>query len=104
MQVLHHFQRLLTTDSFRRLKPKSALRPPLEESSVGSRELLDLSLRNRLLNFRPSKQTVPILCPNVSRLEDRLADGAGMRVISLNDGNPLGHAMRNFIKAHSERP
>ncbi|MBX3426900.1 MAG: DUF3320 domain-containing protein [Pirellulales bacterium] len=54
------------------------------------RKLLDLSLRNRLLNFRPSKQTVPILCPDVSRLEDRLAVGARLRLVSLADGNPLG--------------
>ncbi|MDZ4821502.1 MAG: DUF4011 domain-containing protein, partial [Planctomycetota bacterium] len=54
------------------------------------RKLLDLSLRNRLLNFYSSKQTVPILCPNVSRLEDRLAGGVRMRVISLIDGNIIG--------------
>lgn len=54
------------------------------------RKLLDLSLRNRLLNFRPSKQTVPVLCPAVSRLEDRLAEGARMRLVSLAEGNPLG--------------
>ena len=54
------------------------------------RKLLDLSLRNRLLNFRPSKQTVPVLCPNVSRMEDRLSQGARMRLISLVEGNPLG--------------
>src|SRR5690606_24306695 len=52
------------------------------------RKLLDLSLRNRLLNFSSTKQTVPVLCPDVSRLEDRLADGARMRLISLVDGNP----------------
>lgn len=55
------------------------------------RKLLDLSLRNRLLNFRPSKQTVPVLCPDVSRLEDRLANGIRMRLVSLADANPLGH-------------
>ncbi len=54
------------------------------------RKLLDLSLRNRLLNFRPSKQTVPIICPDVSRLEDRLADGARMRLVSLKDENAVG--------------
>jgi very-short-patch-repair endonuclease len=53
------------------------------------RKLLDLSLRNRLLNFRPTKQTVPVLCPDVSRLEDRLADGKRLRLVSLADGNPL---------------
>jgi very-short-patch-repair endonuclease len=54
------------------------------------RKLLDLSLRNRLLNFRATKQTVPVLCPDVSLLEDRLAEGARMRLVSLTDGNPLG--------------
>ena len=53
------------------------------------RRLLDLSLRNRLLNFRPTKQTVPLLCPDASRLEDRLADGASMRLVPLADGNPI---------------
>jgi len=37
--------------------------------------LLDLSLRNRLLNFRPTKQTLPLLCADLPTLEDRLADG-----------------------------
>ena len=54
------------------------------------RRLLDLSLRNRLLNFRPSKQTVPMLCPDVSRLEDRLANGTRMRLVSLKNANPIG--------------
>ena len=54
------------------------------------RKLLDLSLRNRLLNFGSPKQSVPVLCPNVSRLEDRLADGKQMRLVSLVEGNPRG--------------
>lgn len=36
------------------------------------RKLLDLSLRNRLLNFRPTKRTIPLLAPNLARLEDAL--------------------------------
>lgn len=54
------------------------------------RKLLDLSLRNRLLNFKPNKQSVPILCPDISLLEDRLADGKKLRLISLSQQNPLG--------------
>ena len=54
------------------------------------RKLLDLSLRNRLLNFRPTKQTIPFLCPDVPFLEDRLADGVRIRVISLPEQNPQG--------------
>jgi len=53
------------------------------------RKLLDLTLRNRLLNFRPTKQTVPVLCPNVSRLEDCLADGKRLRMISIDDSHAV---------------
>ncbi len=53
------------------------------------RKLLDLSLRNRLLNFKPNKQSVPILCPDISLLEDRLAAGKKLRLISLPEQNPL---------------
>lgn len=63
---------------------------PMGRIERWQRRLLDLSLRNRLLNFRPSRQTIPILCPNVSKLEDRLASGVPMRLISLSDGNPIG--------------
>tara|TARA_R110002073_G_scaffold7245_26_gene41479 strand:+ start:2613 stop:8513 length:5901 start_codon:yes stop_codon:yes gene_type:complete len=53
------------------------------------RKLLDLSLRNRLLNFKDSKQSVPIHCPNISLLEDHLAAGKQLRLISLSEHNPL---------------
>jgi very-short-patch-repair endonuclease len=52
--------------------------------------LLDLSLRNRLLNFSDSKRTVSFLCPDVAYLEDRLAGGAAIKLISLPEQNPLG--------------
>jgi len=55
------------------------------------RKLLDLSLRNRLLNFADSAQTIPILCPDLPALEDRLADGARLRIVSLADENPVGN-------------
>lgn len=54
------------------------------------KKLLDLTLRNRLLNFKDSKKTVPFLCTDVARLEDRLAAGAGIRIVSLPGQNPLG--------------
>ena len=52
--------------------------------------LLDLSLRNRLLNFSDSKRVVSFLCPDVALLEDRLADNAAIKLISLPEQNPLG--------------
>ena len=42
-------------------------------------KLLDLSLRNRLLNYRDSKQTLPLRCPDVGALEDALAAGKKFR-------------------------
>ena len=55
------------------------------------RKLLDLSLRNRLLNFKESKQTVPIECPDVGVLEDRLEAEKTFRIISLKEENPVGN-------------
>jgi len=54
------------------------------------RKLLDLTLRNRLLNFKDTKQTVPVLCPDLPKLEDMLAEGKSLRIISLKDENPIG--------------
>jgi len=65
------------------------LKTPAGRIDRWQRRLLDLSLRNRLLNFRPNKQTVPVLCPNVSRLEDLLADGSRIRLVSLRDENTI---------------
>ncbi len=54
------------------------------------RKLLDLTLRNRLLNFPDTRKTIPFLCTDVGYLEDRLVDGAAIRLISLPEQNPLG--------------
>jgi hypothetical protein len=51
------------------------------------RKLLDLTLRNRLLNFRPTAQSVPILCPDLGLLEDKLASDYQLRLISLPEEN-----------------
>ncbi len=65
------------------------------------RKLLDLSLRNRLLNYRDSKQTLPFLCPNVAALEDALAAGQPFRGLSLKDDDPV--ADRTLSPEDAER-
>lgn len=45
------------------------------------RKLLDLSLRNMLINMRFTKAVVPLLSSDVSILEDALADGEEFRVL-----------------------
>ncbi|MGI4848206.1 MAG: DUF3320 domain-containing protein [Janthinobacterium lividum] len=42
--------------------------------------LLDLTLRNRLLNFKPAKTNVKLICPDPAALEDLLSDGREFRI------------------------
>ena len=53
------------------------------------RKLLDLTLHNRLLNYRDSKQTLPIRCPSSATLVSSLAAGAKFTGFSLQDNDPL---------------
>lgn len=46
-------------------------------------KLLDLTLRNRLLNFKPSKVMIPLRVPDPFMLEDTLSDGKEWRFRSL---------------------
>ena len=53
----------------------------LDRLETWKRNLLDLSLRNRLLNFKDTKSTIVIECPNASKLEDQLASGAKFKLL-----------------------
>jgi len=44
-------------------------------------QLLDLTLRNRLLNFKESKQTIPLLCPKPEQMEDELASDQSFKIL-----------------------
>lgn len=59
-----------------------------EESSLSriqiwERKLLDFSLRNSLLNFRITKNALPILTHDLAALEDSLADGVSFSIREL---------------------
>ena len=45
------------------------------------RKLLDLTKRNRLLNLKPTKTAIRLICPDPAKLEDLLADGEKITVI-----------------------
>ncbi|MFT5287487.1 MAG: very-short-patch-repair endonuclease, partial [Planctomycetota bacterium] len=91
-------------------KPDFGLLPGDEEELIPSspqgrierwqRKLLDLSLRNRLLNFVDTKQVLPFVCPDVPELEDLLASGKRFRIVSLNDEDPVGE---RDSKLHQEQ-
>ncbi len=50
--------------------------------------LLDLTLRNKLLNFKPTKQSVPLYYPEPAHIEDLLAAGKGLKLKALPDMLP----------------
>jgi len=50
-----------------------------------SQKLLDLSLRNRLLNVRDGKQVLPLFCRDIATLEDRIASS---ETVPIETGDP----------------
>lgn len=46
------------------------------------RKLLDLTLRNKLLNFRDTKKAVPLECYDPARLEDMIAGGQRFKILA----------------------
>src|SRR3984893_5478465 len=53
----------------------------LDRLEKWKRSLLDLSLKNRLLNFKDSKSTIAIECPDPAMLDDRLPDGDRFKLL-----------------------
>ena len=47
------------------------------------RKLLDLTLRNPLLNHRAARTSLRIICPEPGRLEDKLAEGLKIRITTV---------------------
>lgn len=56
------------------------------------RKLLDLSLRNKLLNYRETARSIKIICSSLARLEDSLADGREFRIKPLPDNLEAGRS------------
>jgi len=86
-----------------RLAPEPRVQPP---QIVGRWQrwkdrLLDLSLRNRLLNFRPSgNSALPLEVPYLSRFEDLLADN---RIFDLLPKPPLDSRDERDLKLLAQR-
>ena len=49
------------------------------------RRLLDLTLRNKLLNFKPGKNAIAVECVDAGALEDRLAAGRSFKLMPRSD-------------------
>ncbi|MFC1750680.1 DUF4011 domain-containing protein, partial [Pseudomonadota bacterium] len=70
----------LPDDEIRRTDEASG--KPLNRLDHWQRKLLDLSLRNNLLNFRANKRAIKLDAPDPGQLEDRLADGNTLKLRS----------------------
>ncbi len=67
---------------------RDAAPPPetaAERIEFWKRKLLDLSMRNRLLNLRDSGSAIPIFCPDPARLKDQITAGRRITIISPPD-------------------
>jgi very-short-patch-repair endonuclease len=58
---------------------------PKDRLARWQRKLLDLSLRNNLLNFKSGKKSIRLNAPEPGALEDVLSDGAPIRLLSRPD-------------------
>ncbi|MBI4575485.1 MAG: DUF3320 domain-containing protein [Planctomycetes bacterium] len=63
------------------------------------RGLLDLSLRNRLLNFRDSRRSIPVVCPDLAGLEDALASGEEFRLGPCSEARPPAGSLATPLEA-----
>lgn len=61
--------------------PDTAQKEQITKLTQWERKLLDLSLRNMLINMRMTKAVVPLLSSDVSILEDALSDGEEFQVM-----------------------
>ena len=76
------------------IKPDPVPDTPATRLDRWQRKLLDLTIRNKLLNLRQTKGTIPIIAPQPGALEDALADGKTIAIIPLPKltENAVSHA------------
>lgn len=55
----------------------------LSRQKIWERKLLDFSLRNTLLNFRVTKNSLQLMTANLEELEDKLADSTSFRIMEV---------------------
>ena len=63
---------------------QNGLPQSLDRVTRWAQKLLDLTLGNRLLNFKDSKKVIPLLCPNLGALEDKIAADETVVIQSLS--------------------
>ena len=72
-------------DSDAQAEQEAATLDPKDRLARWQRKLLDLSLRNNLLNFRSGKKALKLEAPDACALEDLLADGQALKLLARPD-------------------
>ena len=72
-------------DDDTRVEQDSAALNPKDRLARWQRKLLDLSLRNNLLNFKSGKKALKLEAPDARALEDLLADGQALKLLARPD-------------------
>lgn len=76
----------------------------LTKQKVWERKLLDLSLRNNLLNIRFTKSMLQLMDLKINVLEDYLADGK-IFTIQPNNNQPISRRYNNYVEPlHASQP
>ncbi len=66
---------------------KTAEEKELTKQMIWERKLLDLSLRNSLLNFRPTSSNVQFMAYDPAKLEDEISDGESFKIMPVPTEN-----------------
>ena len=76
--------------------------PPKDRLEHWKQKLLDLSMFNRLLNFVPTKKSVPLCAHDLDALEDRLQQGTRVRILPRPELGDRGEAPRDLALASQQ--
>ena len=69
--------------NIRQMVDLNGVEEKMTKQRVWERKLLDFSLRNSLLNFRPGKNSLQLMVTDLGQLEDKLSDGKDFRVMEV---------------------
>lgn len=74
---------------------------PLEKTDIWSRNLLDLTLRNSLVNFKINKNALQLMVYDVATLEDELATSNKFKIIEKPENLTNAETDYNFYNAYT---
>lgn len=73
---------------------------PTSRQALWERKLLDLGLRNQLVNLRLTKSVLPIMAPSLDALENALSDGQDFSVLARPNDIPVPEEGFGFENLH----